>query len=92
MLSRGGPIVEMVANAAASKAINNLENQVVRAASGFSAKSPKDFFNSATGKASSVIAVAKATVVSVPSNAASTTTQAYNNIKDAINSNVPKQG
>ena len=92
MLSRGGPIVEMVAKAAASKAINNLENQVVKAASGFSAKSPKDFFNSATGKASSVIAVAKATVVSVPSNAASTTTQAYNKIRDAINSNVPKQG
>jgi hypothetical protein len=99
MLSRGGPIVEMVARSAASKAINNLENQVVRAASGFSAKSATEFFNSATGKpiavvnaASGRLTAAAAVVTSIPASIGSKTTQAYNNINDAINSNVPKQG
>lgn len=103
MLSRGGPIVEMVARSAANKAINNLENQVVTAASGFSAKSATEFFNTATGKPIAVVnaassrlaaaaATAKAAASSVKSNAVSKTVQAYNNINDAINSNVPKQG
>ena len=101
-LSRGGPIVDMVANVAADSVINNLENQVVKSASGFSAKAPKDFFNSVTGlpstinkkidSATSTVATAATnTVGSVVSGVTSGTARAYNNIKDAINSNVPKQ-
>lgn len=139
-LSKGGPIVNMVANVASDSIINNLENQVVKAASGFSAKAPTDFFNKVTGLPSSVInkatgkvsiaaetinknistatstltttaqntansivsnintttnslvTTAENTANNIVSSAKSKTAQAYNNIKDAINSNVPKQG
>lgn len=116
-LSKGGPIVDMVANVAADSVVNNLENQIVQAASGFSAKAPNDFFNSVTGLPSSVInkatgkvqiaaeaintkvgstasslaTTASETAGNVVSSATSKTAQAYNKIKDAINSNVPKQ-
>lgn len=102
-LSRGGPIVDMVANVAADSVVNNLENQVIKSASGFSAKAPKEFFNSVTGlpstvnkkidsATSTVATAATKTVGSVVSGVTSGTAKAYNNIKDAINSNVPKQG
>ena len=91
-LSRGGPIVDMVANVAADSVINNLENQVVQAASGFSTKSPKDFFNSVTGLSPTVRSVASTAGNAAVNVAASVPATAYNNIKDAINSNVPKQG
>jgi hypothetical protein len=102
-LSKGGPIVDMVANVAADSVVNNLENQVVQAASGFSAKGPKDFFNSVTGlpstvnksvntATSTVATAASNTATSVVSDVTSGTARAYNNIKNAINSNVPKQG
>lgn len=93
-LSKGGAIVDMVANVAADKVVNNLENQIVKAASGFSAKSPKDFFNSTTGlpSLSKVSSTTSSTVNNVVSEASSGVARAYNNIKDAINSNVPKQG
>lgn len=105
-LSRGGPIVEIVANTATNTIINNLENQIVKSASGFSAKAPTDFFNSVTGLPSSIIDKATgkvkiaaeavstkvdSTANTLVSSAASKTAQAYNKIKDAINSNVPKQ-
>lgn len=116
-LSKGGPIVDMVANVAADSVINNLENQVVKAASGFSAKAPNDFFNSVSGFPSSVIdkATGKVSIAAeavntkvgstatslatsagetagnVVSGVTSKTAQAYNKIKDALNSNVPKQ-
>lgn len=101
-LSRGGAIVDMVANSASDVIVNNLENQIVQAASGFSAKAPTDFFNSVTGlpsstinKATGKVAIAAEktvdAVVSQPVETIKTSaTQAYNNIKDAINSNVPK--
>lgn len=117
-LSKGGPIVDMVSNVASDAIINNLENQVVKSASGFSAKAPTDFFNKVTGLPSSVIdkttgkvSIAAETINkkigtatsslattagnaagNIVSSAKSKTAQAYNNIKDAINSNVPKQG
>lgn len=139
-LSKGGPVVDIVANVASDSIINNLENQVVKAASGFSAKAPTDFFNKVTGLPSSVInkatgkvsfaaetinknintatsaltttaqntansivsnintttnslvTTAENTANNIVSSAKSKTAQAYNNIKDAINSNVPKQG
>ena len=91
-LSRGGPIVDMVANVAADSVINNLENQIVQAASGFSAKSPKDFFNSVTGLSPTVKSVATTAGNAAASVTSSVPARAYNNIKDAINSNVPKQG
>jgi hypothetical protein len=101
-LSKGGPIVDMVANVAADSVVNNLENQVVQAASGFSAKGPKDFFNSVTGlpstvnkrvdAATSTVATgASNTATSVVSDVTSGTARAYNNIKNAINSNVPSK-
>ena len=117
-LSKGGPIVDMVANVASDAIINNLENQVVKSASGFSAKAPTDFFNTVTGFPSSVVdkATGKVSIAAeainkkigtttsslattagdtagnIVSSAKSKTAQAYNNIKDALNSNVPKQG
>lgn len=101
-LSRGGPIVDMVANVAADSVINNLENQVVKAASGFSAKAPQDFFNAVTGLPStvnnridsvtgSVAAAASNTTSNIVSGVTTGTASAYNKIKDALNSNVPKQ-
>lgn len=117
-LSKGGPIVDMVANVASDAIINNLENQVVKSASGFSAKAPTDFFNTVTGFPSSVVdkATGKVSIAAeainknigtstsslattagdtagnIVSSAKSKTAQAYNKIKDALNSNVPKQG
>lgn len=101
-LSKGGPIVDMVTNVATDNVINNLENQIIKSASGFSAKAPKDFFNSVTGLPSSVIDKAtgkvkfaadtvKTTATNVVDTTANTTAKAYNKIKDAVNSNVPKQ-
>lgn len=106
MLSRGGAALNLAADLASDRIVNNLENQVVKAASGFSAKAPTDFFNSVTGFPSSVInkatgkvafaaeAVDKkisTTASSVVTSVKEKTTQAYNNIKDSLNSNVPKQ-
>jgi len=101
-LSKGGPIVEMVANAATDNVINNIENQIIKSASGFSAKSPNEFFNAVTGlpktaankvtsTASTIATAAKDAASNVVTNTTSRTAQAYNKIKDAINSNVPKQ-
>lgn len=106
MLSKGGSALNIAADLASDAIVNNLENQVVKAASGFSAKAPTDFFNSVTGFPSSVInkatgkvafaaeAVDKkisTTASSVVTSVKEKTTQAYNNIKDSLNSNVPKQ-
>ena len=116
-LSKGGPLLNLVANQATNVIVNNLENQIVKAASGFSAKSPKDFFNPITGKpsyvinkatgkvsiaaesiaktvdttAKSVVTAVDNTASSIVSNAVNSSAKAYNNIKDALNSNVPKQ-
>lgn len=92
-LSKGGPIVDIVANTAADKVINNLETQIVKASKGFSVNSPKEFFNN-TG-IPTVTQIKNTTTSAVNSSIAETTSsvsKAYNNIKDAINSNVPKQG
>jgi len=101
-LSKGGPIVDMVANVAADSVINNLENQIVKSASGFASKAPNQFFNSVTGlpttinnkidsTTSAVATAAGDTAGKVVSGVSNKTAQAYNKIKDAINSNVPKQ-
>jgi len=101
-LSRGGPIVDMVANVAADSVVNNLENQIVKSASGFASKAPNQFFNSVTGlpttinnrietTTNAVATAAGDTAGKVVSGVSNKTAQAYNKIKDAINSNVPKQ-
>lgn len=101
MLSKGGAMMDMVSNVASTSIINNIENQVIKSASGFSAKSPKDFFNSVTGipknvvnKATGKIAIAaeevKSVATSTVTSTKSVTAETYNKLKDAINSNVPK--
>lgn len=104
-LSKGGSLMDNVANAASDVIVNNVENQIVKAASGFSVKSPSDFFNKATGKVDATINKAtglvdiagekigskvNTAVTSVTSNIQSGATNVYNNIKDSISSNVAK--
>jgi len=104
-LARGGALMNNVANAASDIIINNVENQIVKAASGFSAKAPSDFFNKATGKVSATIdkstglvsaagekigSTVGTTVDTVTSGVQSGVTKTYNNIKDSISSNVAK--
>lgn len=104
-LAKGGPLMNSVANAASELIINNVENQIVKAASGFSVKAPSDFFNKTTGKVETVVNKATglvniagekvgtavdSTVNTVTSNVQSNATKVYNNIKDSISSNVAK--
>lgn len=100
-LAKGGPLMDKVANAASDVVINNIEDKIVQSASGFSVKAPSDFFNKSTGKVNASIDKATGLVViagekvgsaatSVATNVQSGVTKTYNNIKDAISSNVAK--
>jgi len=100
-LAKGGPLMDIVANAASDVVINNVEDKIVKAASGFSVKAPSDFFNKTTGKVNATIDKATglvdiagekagSAVTSTATSVQSGVTKTYNNIKDAISSNVAK--